>query len=172
MAYQGNILLGQITKTSGFEGAVSIKLEKSFIENIPEMESVFLEIEGRTVPFFISESEYPGSDILKLTFEGYESIEKVNEFKGCRVFLTSQTPINQKDTDIQQIAGYSVYDSNNILIGTVTEIIANTGQWLLTILSPEKKKILLPLHEDLIVKIDNKRKRMVMEVPEGLLDLN
>lgn len=172
MTYQSNILLGQITKTSGFEGAVSIRLEKSFIENIPELESVFLEIDGRPVPFFISESEYSGSDILKLTFEGYESVESVNEFKGCRVFLTTQNTVNHLDTDIQQIAGYSVYDSDNILIGTVTEIIANTGQWLLTILSPEKKKILLPLHEDLLVKIDNKRKRLVMEVPEGLLDLN
>lgn len=172
MAYQSNILLGQITKTSGFEGAVSIKLEKSFIENIPELESVFLEIEGRPVPFFILESEYSGSDILKLTFDGYESVEKVNEFKGCRIFLTTQISVNQKDTDIKQIAGYSVYDRDNILIGTVTEIVANHGQWLLTILSSEKKKILLPLHEDLLVRIDNKRKRIVMEVPEGLLDLN
>ncbi len=32
------------------------------------MESVFLEIEGKPVPFFISESEYPGGDILRLKF--------------------------------------------------------------------------------------------------------
>ena len=85
MAYNSNILLGRITKVSGYEGAVTVKLEKIFSENIPQMESVFLEIEGRPVPFFISDSEYSGADILKLQFEGYDSIEKVSEFMvaGC-----------------------------------------------------------------------------------------
>ena len=78
MAYRSNILLGRITKLSGYEGAVAVKLEKIFTENIPEMESVFLEIEGRPVPFFISGIEYTGADILKLSFEGYNSIEKVS----------------------------------------------------------------------------------------------
>ena len=54
MAYKNDILLGRITKVSGYEGAVTVKLEKIFTENIPQMESVFLEIEGRPVPFFIS----------------------------------------------------------------------------------------------------------------------
>ena len=50
------------------------------------MESVFLEIEGRPVPFFISESEYSGADILKLRFEGYDSIEKISEFTDAEYF--------------------------------------------------------------------------------------
>ena len=76
MAYKSNILLGRITKVSGYEGAVAVKLEKIFTENIPQMESVFLEIEGRPVPFFISDIEYSGADILKLSFEGYDSLKK------------------------------------------------------------------------------------------------
>ena len=82
MAYKYNILLGRIIKTSGYEGAVAVKLEKKFTENIPLMESVFLEIEGRPVPFFINGYEYSGTDILKLLFDGYKSIEKINEFVG------------------------------------------------------------------------------------------
>ena len=53
MNYRCNILLGRVTKTSGFEGAVVVRLERSFIENIPQIESVFVEIDGRPVPFFI-----------------------------------------------------------------------------------------------------------------------
>ena len=86
MAYNSNILLGRIIKVSGYEGAVAVKLEKEFTENIPQMESVFLEIEGRPVPFFISDSEYSGADILKLKFEGYESVDKdqgIHQDAGC-----------------------------------------------------------------------------------------
>ena len=91
MAYKNNILLGRITKVSGYEGAVAVKVEKIFTENIPQMESVFLEIEGRPVPFFISAMEYSGADILKLWFEGYDSAEKISEFTGCRIFLTNES---------------------------------------------------------------------------------
>jgi ribosomal 30S subunit maturation factor RimM len=61
MTYKSDILLGQIIKASGYEGAVTVKLEKDFFDNIPNIESVFLEIEGRPVPFFISETEYSGA---------------------------------------------------------------------------------------------------------------
>ena len=63
MAYNSDILLGRITKVSGYEGAVTVRLEKIFFENIPQMESVFLEIEGRQVPFFISDppEDTPGA---------------------------------------------------------------------------------------------------------------
>ena len=96
MAYRNEILLGRITKVSGYEGAVTVKLERFFSEKLPHMESVFLEIEGRPVPFFIAASEYSGADILKLKFEGYNSSEKVNEFVGCRVFLTTGAPTAKK----------------------------------------------------------------------------
>ncbi len=172
MAYQSNILLGLITKTSGFEGTVIIKLENKFIENIPLMESVFLEVEGRPVPFFISEYEYSGSDILKVSFEGYDSIAKVSEFKGCRVFLTSGNFESHEQSDIQQFAGYSVYNQDENHIGTVKTILTNPGQWLLSILSPAGKEILIPFHEDLIIKINRRRKTIIMEIPDGLIDIN
>ena len=89
MAYKSNILIGRITKVSGYEGAVIVKTEKIFSENNLQVESVFLEIEGRLVPFFISYLEYTGTVILKLNFTGYDSIEKITEFIGCRVFSTT-----------------------------------------------------------------------------------
>jgi 16S rRNA processing protein RimM len=170
MAYKYNILLGEITKTSGFEGAVLVKLEKKFIENIPSPESVFLEIEGRPVPFFISSLEYSGSDMLRLTFEGYESVAKVSEFKGCRVFLTSISEEEENHENLQ-IEGYTVCNSDGKPIGKINEVIENPGNLLLSIVSAGKK-ILVPLHEDLIVKIDKRKKIIFMEIPEGLTDIN
>jgi 16S rRNA processing protein RimM len=172
MAYSSNILLGRITKVSGYEGAVAVKLEKSFTENIPRLESVFLEIDGRPVPFFVSEYEYSGADILKLRFEGYESIEKISEFTGCNIYLTS-APSESDDSDDQgNLIGYSVIINNDNLLGTVTDVIRNTGQWLLVITSPGKKEILIPLHEDFVVRLDDNNKILVLDIPDGLIDLN
>lgn len=172
MAYNSNILLGRITKISGYEGAVAVKLEKTFTENIPPLESVFLEIDGKPVPFFISEYEYSGADILKLKFEDYETIEKVSEFVNCLVFLTSQPEGDSIADNITDLTGYSVLSVDITLIGIVSELIRNPGQWLLSIKSGANKEILIPLHEDFIVSIDHNGKRLVMDIPEGLLDLN
>lgn len=172
MAYTSEILLGRITKMSGYEGAVSIKLEKTFFENIPEMESVFLEIDGKLVPFFISESEYSGAGTIKLTFENFDSDEKVVEFINCRVFLTSGIIMEDKQSDLINLTGYRVFINDNELLGSVTEIISNPGQFLLNITSVNKKEILIPLHKDFIVNINNTEKIIVMDIPEGLIELN
>ena len=79
MIYHTGILLGRIKSIHGPDGTVAVKLERDFTEKIPEMEWVFLEIEGKPVPFFISESEYKGGEILKIRFENYYTFEKLND---------------------------------------------------------------------------------------------
>jgi 16S rRNA processing protein RimM len=172
MAYKNDILLGRITKVSGYEGAVAVKLEKIFTENIPQMESVFLEIEGRPVPFFISDIDYSGADILKLQFEGYTSNEKISEFIGCRIFLTSETVIHVNNADNTDLIGYKVIANGNKPLGTISDVIANNGQWLITVLTSNNKSILIPFHEDFIVKIDKNGRKIFMDLPEGLIEIN
>jgi 16S rRNA processing protein RimM len=172
MAYNADILLGTIIKVHGYEGAVTVKLEKAFTENIPEMESVFLEIERKPVPFFISESDYPGGNILRLKFDGYESIEKVAGFTGCKVLLTSGNNSISLSENIDELTGYMVYLPDNSLVGIVKEIINNPGQKLLVISSEKEKEILIPLHDDLVVKTDKSRHIIVMNLPDGLTDMN
>ncbi len=172
MAYISDILLGRIIKISGFEGAVTVKLEKFFSGKSDHIESVFLEIEGRPVPFFISEYEFSGADILKIKFEGYNSSERVSEFVGCRVFLTSPPHTSDKEEDPESLVGYRILTEDNSLLGTVKEVISNPGQLLLNVSSPEDKEILIPFHEDFIVDIDSEKKVLIMNIPEGLTEIN
>jgi 16S rRNA processing protein RimM len=171
MAYKCDILLGRITKISGYEGAVAIRLEKIFTENIPKMESVFLEIEGRPVPFFISGMEYSGADILKLWFEDYNSNEKISEFIGCRIFLTTGIFKEKSGNDDQYLVGYTIYIQEDKLLGSVSEVLQNNGQWLINVKS-KKKEILIPFHEDFITSIDKRKKVVIMNLPDGLTEIN
>jgi 16S rRNA processing protein RimM len=171
VGYNANILLGRIIKIQGYDGTIAVKLEKDYIDNISEMESVFLEIEGKPVPFFISYSQYSGDDILKLRFEGYGAYEKVSDFQGCRLFLTTGERKSVRSEDAA-LTGFTVFLSNKSILGTIGEIINNPGQDLLKIISPQKKEILIPFHNDLIVRIDKKKRTIMVQIPEGLIDLN
>jgi len=172
MAYNAEILLGRIIKTSGYEGAVTIKLEHYFLGNIPHIESVFLEIEGRPVPFFIADTEYSGAELLKLKFIDYESDIKVAPFIGSRVFLTTHQTTAKSTRGFESFIGFKIIDNNDSLIGTVSEIIDTHGQLLMNILSPAGKEILIPLHEDFIVSVDKRKKVLLLDLPDGLTEIN
>jgi 16S rRNA processing protein RimM len=172
MAYKSDILLGKIIKFSGYEGAVAVKLEKIFTENIPRMESVFLEIEGKLVPFFISRSEYNGADILKLWFDGYDSNNKISEFIGCRIFLTSGISEEKRNEDPENLIGYEVFVLGDKLLGSVSEVLTNNGQWLINVKSVTRKNILIPFHEDFIVRLDKRTKTIIMNIPDGITEIN
>ncbi len=172
MAYRKHILLGRITKIHGHEGAVTVKLEKTFSENMLEMEWVFLEIEGKPVPFLISQTERAGNDKINLIFDGYGDIEKVREFQGCGIYLTCGPDDESRPVDTGNISGFKVFSQKREEIGCIKEVIRNPGQWLLNIVSDDNKEILVPLHEDFIIEVDQGRKTLIMDLPEGLTEIN
>ncbi|HOU01233.1 MAG TPA: ribosome maturation factor RimM [Bacteroidales bacterium] len=172
MAYKADILLGHIIKLHGHKGEVIIKLGNDFRNKLPVLEWVFLEIEGKPVPFLISGSEYSGSDTLLLRFEGYDSSEKVKEFLNCKVFLTQKTTGITKSRDPENILGFKIHTIDNKLIGKVTGITENPGQLLLNVDTGSGNTVLIPLHENLISRIDRRRKIITMDLPEGLTELN
>jgi 16S rRNA processing protein RimM len=172
MTYKTGIGLGRISKVSGFEGAVTVKLERIFSGELPHTGPVFLEIEGRPVPFFIEDSDYPGADLIRFKFSGYDTPEAVSRFVGCRVFLTGPGAPAEKDEDLYLLTGFAVISGKGEGMGTITGIIENPAQLLLSITTPGKKELLVPFHEDLILKIDRKKRIIKMEIPDGLTEIN
>jgi len=172
MTYKCNILLGKIIKVNVLNGTITIKITTPFIDNIDNMESVFVEIDGRPVPFFIVESDFNGNDLLSLKLADYDTADKVKEFKGCRVFLTSGEALESQNDNYENLIGFNVFDENKNKIGTVNDIIQNPKQWLFSILSTNGKEILLPVHEDLILAIDDAKRIITVKIPEGLLEIN
>ena len=172
MAYKKHILLGKITKVHGHKGTVTIRLERGFSENIPEMESVFIETDGRPVPFFVEYSEQPDLLTLRLKFEDYDSIEKVKEFTGCKLYSTESSISEFQVENTIDLIDFEVFSAEDSLLGVITGIIKNPGQLLLSVVLGSGKEILLPLHESLILEIDSQKKIIKMIVPEGISDIN
>lgn len=171
MSYKTGILLGRVTKVKGYEGTVTIRLERSFTEEIPELNPVFLEIEGKPVPFFTTEPDYTGGGFLKLKLEGCESLEGLNAFAGCRVFLDAGKGELNSGNNLSELAGFKVCTKDKSLSGTIREIIENKDQWLMNVETESGRDLLIPLHEDLIVKVDKKKKTILMDLPEGLTEI-
>ena len=65
--------------------------------------------------------------------------------------------------------GYAIIHNNETL-GDILELIEQPHQ-LLCRLEIDGKEVLIPLHEETLKKVDHKKKEVVVELPDGLLDV-
>jgi 16S rRNA processing protein RimM len=172
MAFAKRILLGRITKIHPYRGTVTVELSKGISVDISALESVFIEIDGKQVPFFLYEYSDSQSGILKLSFEGYESSGKMERYNGCRIFIDSDTKNLKSFPDMSSLAGFRVYSQNNDLIGNISRVINNPGQLLLQIFSDSDREILVPLHDDLILELEEEKRYIKIEIADGLAEVN
>lgn len=172
MSYKTGKSIGRITKVKGYERSVTVVLEGSFTEEITGKKPVFLETEGRPVPFFVTWADYRGGNIIRLNLDGCESLENIDDLKGCRVLLEPADKEADRDKDLKKLNGFRIITPDKSLEAVIRGIIDNPGQLLIKAQTKDGKELLIPLHEDLIVSKDKKRKLIIMKLPEGLAEIN
>jgi len=82
--------LGKITRRHGLAGNVILKLDTDQPELYNKLESIFVEINGLLVPFFIEKSSWSKLDALNLAFKG-SSEAMVDQVLGKSVYLPLAT---------------------------------------------------------------------------------
>jgi 16S rRNA processing protein RimM len=160
--------IGRITKTYGFEGAVVVRSESGITGEPEQGEPVFVVIDGIPVPFFTREAFSPSPGTLVISFDDYLTSESVLSLKGCEVRIAGEA---EENDDLAGLNGYMMTDSHSGFSGTIISVLQNPGQ-LLAVVNAPGGEIFVPLHPDLIVRIDRKRKTIEMSLPEGLIKLN
>jgi len=172
---EGYTLIGKISKTHGYDGAILITLDVDNPEDFETLESVFVAFNGKLVPFFVEDIAYSGKTNLRLTFFDYQSDKKINEFVGCSLYLPNDCFPDETEDDVdeglKELIGFNAI--NNVTgktIGSIIGIIENPAHPLFEIDS-KGKIILVPAVDDFITSIDQKNKNIVFSLPEGLLEL-
>ncbi len=160
--------IGRITKTSGFEGAVVVRSESGITGEPQQGEPVFVVTDGIPVPFFTREAYRTTPDTLIISFDDYLTPESVAHLRGCEVLVRGA---EEPRDELQALAGYILTDSVSGLSGTITEVIRNPGQ-LLAVALIKGAEVLIPLHADLVISVDRRRKTITMRLPDGLVRLN
>jgi len=165
------IHIGKIAATFGVKGEVVLvhALEKK--SNFKEVEVLFVEeTKNSYLPYFIQSAKAKDAAETYVKLEGVETKEAAHRFVQKQAWLRLE--------DFEKVAGkrsmigllgFTIIEDGNI-IGTVQEVIEQPHQVLLrTIYNNEEAYI--PLHEETLIKIDRKKKEVLVTLPEGLLDI-
>ena len=170
---EDGILLGKILKPYGYRGFVRVAFFISGLEKVlSDGDFIFIEWIEKPVPYRIQEILWDDDKTVRIKFEDVESLDDASKLIGRNVILSEQTVPKKllKTLEPDELVGYKVIDLQNNLLGFVTGLDESGRQSILEV-DLDGKELLIPFHEDLVKKIDSKRKELIVDLPEGLLDL-
>lgn len=163
--------LGYVIKKHGVKGEVSVLLDVDFPEEYSELESVFVEINQKLVPFFI-EAIQIRDDKAVIKFEDIDDGPAADELKAKRVFLPLSTlpELDPGKFYYHQVVGYTVKDQKLGEVGIITGIFTSNMQDLITV-DHDGTEILIPINDDIVHDADHENKILNVDLPEGLMDV-
>ncbi|MCB0629435.1 MAG: ribosome maturation factor RimM [Saprospiraceae bacterium] len=168
------IPIGRTNKTHGVDGTLRITIEDAFFEDFVAAEVVFLEEGGHPVPFFIDDRWGSGDLFLKL--EEIDSKEAARPLTDKVMYLRRedmQHPGGTTEEEPHIFAkwiGYTIIDQTAGPVGVIGSVEELPEQFL-AVVEYQGTEVMIPLHEQLISRVDHKKKEVVMDLPEGLLEL-
>ena len=171
MKNQDGIYLGKILKPFSYKGELKIYIEDFYIDQIKELDSFLLKIQGSYIPFTIKAITKNKSNIFRISLDGINSEDLAKKLAGVEIYIENnliKSEVLEKN-DNYIFIGHVIYNNNSI-IGKIIDIIENKNQDLFEVVVNEKR-ILIPIVDEFVVNIDNDNKKIIMNLPKGLTDL-
>ncbi|WP_293896656.1 ribosome maturation factor RimM [Flavobacterium sp.] len=164
--------LGKIAKKFSFKGEVLIYLDTDEPELYENMESVFVEFNKNLVPFFIQNSSLHKNDFLRVQFEDVDSEEEADSILNCEVYLPlSMLPkLSGNKFYFHEVIGFEIEDKRLGIFGKIVSINDSSAQPLFEVINGNVE-ILVPMIDQFLIKIDRENKKVIMDLPEGLVEM-
>lgn len=165
-------LVGKIVKPYGSQGELLIRLDQSVSLNLKISEPLFIEIDGKRVPFFIASLQSKPGTQIAVKFDDINSPDDAAMLLNRDVYFPAHLVSGPKGRKYRNfnIENYRVVDEAAGNIGFVKQVIDLTHQSLLSI-DHDGKEILVPLVDQIVLEIDTRKKILYIRAPEGLLDI-
>ncbi|UPS92250.1 MULTISPECIES: ribosome maturation factor RimM [unclassified Bizionia] len=164
--------LGKIVSKYSFKGELLIKLDTDEPDLYENLDAMFVDLRNNLVPFFIESSQLHKSDLLRVRFEDVDTEADADSLIKCDIYLPLDLlPKLEGDKFYyHEIIGFQVRDVNFGTVGIVTSVNDTTAQALFEI-DKDGTEILIPMNDAFIVKVDKANKEIILDTPEGLIDL-
>lgn len=172
MTNPGFTSIGFTKKTHGASGELKASIEDRFLDAVLENGLVFIGVQGKPVPFFLESVRESGDLLLKL--EGVDSPDQARALTSCTLYLRESdlpaaTAASQPPS-FKDYKGFTIVEEEGKAIGPILEVVEYPWQEV-AVVAWQEREVMIPLHADLVCSIDKAGRRLVLRLPEGLLDL-
>ncbi len=166
--------IGKTGKTHGLKGELKLAVDEFFLEDLLSAKALFVDIRGRKTPYFIEAVRGGAAIIIKL--EEVNTLEEATLLANKAVFLRESDVAELPDPEDEGLeygflAGFALYSPTGEKLGAIESIEAYPHQEIAVVRTKDEREVLVPLTEQFIVEIREKEKTVVMDLPEGLMEM-
>jgi 16S rRNA processing protein RimM len=167
------IAIARIARARGNKGEVLADLYTDFPDRFDALENVWLEFEdGRRQCMTLEDSwEYRGRRVLK--FAGVDSISSAEALARCWVEVPADQAVKLPEGTYfdHDLVGCTVNDVRGARLGVVADVLRIAGNSQLVV-REAGREYLIPAVENICIRISVKEKLILVDAPEGLMDLD
>lgn len=163
--------IGKFVATFGVQGDLILKHHLGKKTALKGLETLFIEDKkDELLPYFVESIRMKSDDELYVKIDGINVKESAQKLVQKQVWLIEEEfhKYAGKSAPISLLGFHLIEDDEDL--GEILEVIEQPHQ-LLCRIEWKGKEALIPLHEETILKIDKKKKTVLVKLPDGLLDV-
>jgi 16S rRNA processing protein RimM len=167
------IIIARAVKTRGLRGELAADLLTDFPERFEQLSKLSgVGPEGEQKQLELENYWFQNERVI-LKFAGYDSIESAKTLVGYEFGVPEAERVELSKGEFYdwELEGCSVEVRDGLAIGSVREVMRTGGVELLVVEDDAQREHLIPMAESIVVHIDISRKKILIDPPDGLLDL-
>ncbi|MDD3821648.1 MAG: ribosome maturation factor RimM [Bacilli bacterium] len=162
------ILIGKITNTHGIKGELKILSDFKFIKAVLKPGAKIYVGDSKETKEIIRYRPHNNEHLV--TFLNEEDINQVINYKNQAVYIKRTDLCLPKGQYLDSdLIGLKVY-ANNQYLGIIEAIRSIPGNPIIEIVTHDQKKVLMPYHQDFIVRLDLTKKIIEIKTIKGLIE--
>ncbi|WP_416826871.1 ribosome maturation factor RimM [Ectobacillus polymachus] len=166
--------VGKIVNTHGIRGELRVMSRTDFPEERYKVGNklfVFKETSFEPIEVTVtSHRVHKAFDLL--TFDGYDDVNDVEQFKGALLKVSDQqlVELDEGEYYYHEIIGCRVSTESGEEIGTITEILSPGANDVWVVKQKNGKEVYIPYIDQVVLQIKPKEKLVTIALMEGLLE--
>lgn len=163
--------IGFIMKPHGLKGELTIALDPEAPEDFSDVDTVFIEVKERLLPYFIEDISMKGRKAF-LKLEGVNTREEAGNISKSAILLpkASRRKSGRGEFYDDEIIGFEVIDTEEGPLGKITEVVQAGPNKLLSV-NYHGKEVLIPLNGPFVGSVNKSRKKITVTLPAGFLQI-
>jgi 16S rRNA processing protein RimM len=167
------IAIAKTVRTRGLRGELVADLLTDFPERFEGLEQVIaLGPNEERLPLELENHWFQDKRII-LKFAGYDSIDEARHLIGFEITVSEDECVELEEGEYfdWQLEGCLVKTIAGAEVGNVQSVMRTGGVALMVIKGEADREILVPLAEDICIEVDIETRQIVIDPPEGLLEM-
>lgn len=166
------IVIARAVRTHGLKGEIVAELLTDFPERFEEVDELILVAPSGERQAGQLEDFWFQKDRVVLKLAGYDDVDRAKELIGYDFAVPDSERVTLEEDEFYdwELEGCTVKVDDKS-IGQVRSVLKTGGAEILVVSDGSGKEQLVPLAAEIVVKIDTAAKVILIDPPEGLLEL-